>query len=104
MLTGKIRISIITAVAALSVASVGPFASVASARRPMKIGKIQIDCPVRDDEGKVIAWAPEGTWMHEGKTNYICLNGEWVAAQEAPSTPQPPTTVERPTTPPVLAP
>jgi hypothetical protein len=104
------RISIITAVVALSIASVGPFTSVASARRPVKIGKIEVECPVLDKEGNVVGWLPEGTLLPFEDANgvyhyYTCSNGHWVqVGQEAPSTPRPPTTRERPTTPPVLAP
>jgi hypothetical protein len=109
LFTSKIRISIITAVAALSVASAGSFTSVASARRPVKIGHIEIECPVLDKAGKVVGWLPEGTILPLEDANgvrheYICIDGNWLALRETPSTPWPPTTVERPTIPPVLAP
>jgi len=99
MLTSKIRISIITAVAALSVLSLGPMTSVASARRPVKIGKIQIDCPVEDKNGNV-TWYPEGTTRDreveaaDGTVFYVhevCADGEWISAQE--STPTSPKTI-----------
>jgi len=92
MLTNKIRTGIITAVAALSVVSLGPMTSVASARAKAKgvqVGKIQIDCPVEDQYGH-ITWYPEGTKRDreveaaDGTVVFVheeCANGEWISAQ-----------------------
>ena len=63
MLSSKIRISVITAAAALSILAVGPMTSVASARKPrkeVKIGNIEVDCPLEHGDGTV-DWYPEGT-------------------------------------------
>jgi hypothetical protein len=98
-LSGRIRVSIIGAVAALSVLSLGPMTSLASARPVVKIGKIQIDCPVEDKNG-ALTWYPEGTTRDreveaaDGTVFYVhevCANGEWISAQE--STPTFPKTI-----------
>jgi hypothetical protein len=104
MFTSKIRISIITAVAALSILSVGTFTSVASARPPVKVGKIEIDCPVQTGDGGV-EWRPEGSTMtvaaadDEGTVYFMtlqCKGGSWVSVGqvEAPSAPTRPKTNE----------
>ncbi len=105
MLTSKIRTSIITTVAALSVLSVGTFTSVASARKPVKVGHIEILCLLPTASGAVAEF-PEGAEVtasnpKTGETRtYKCVSGQWV---RIPATP-PPTNQERPSTPPVLAP
>jgi hypothetical protein len=103
MLTSKIRTSIIAAVTALGVLSVGTFTSVASARKPVKVGHIEIYCLLPTVDGSVAEF-PEGTTTtatnpKTGETRtYKCTNGKWVRiAQEAP--PAPPTTQESVTTP-----
>ncbi len=92
MLTSKIRTGIITAVVALSVVSLGPMTSVASARSKTKgvqIGKIEIDCPIEDYYGH-FTWYPEGTKREreveaaDGTVVYVheeCADGEWISAQ-----------------------
>lgn len=92
MFNSKIRTSTITAVAALLVLSVGTFASVASARKPVKVGHIEIYCQLPTASGAVAEF-PEGTTAtatnpKTGETRtYKCISGNWVQiAQEAPPT------------------
>ncbi|MGO8903993.1 MAG: hypothetical protein ACLQMH_00030 [Solirubrobacteraceae bacterium] len=103
MFSSKIRTSIITAIAALSVVSVGPFTSVASARKPVKVGHIEILCLLATASGAVAEFS-EGAQVtatnpKTGETRtYKCISGQWVRiAQEAP--PTPPTSQERVTGP-----
>ncbi len=103
----KIRTSVITAVAALSVLSVGTFTSVASARKPVKVGHIEILCLLPTASGAVAEF-PEGAQVtatnpKTGETRtYQCVSGNWVQiAQEAPPTPR--TTQEPVTTPTTIA-
>ncbi len=106
MLTTKIRTIIITAVAALSILSVGTLPSVASARKPVKVGHIEILCVLTTSSGAVSEF-PEGTTAtvtnpNTGHTRtYKCMSGKWVQiAQEA--LPTPPTTQENVITPPPI--
>ena len=104
----KTRTIIITLIAALSVVSVGPMTSVASARPVVKVGKIEIDCPEELSSGDV-AWYPEGTkrthYVKDGadgaeyRVNEECQSGEWIQVREATPSPTPPTSPEHVTGP-----
>ena len=106
MFNSMIRTSIITAVAALGVLSVGTFTSVASARKPVKVGHIEILCVLTTSSGAVSEF-PEGTTAtvtnpNTGHTRtYKCMSGKWVQIAEE-ALPTPPTTQEHVTTPPPI--
>jgi len=112
MFSSKIRISIVTAAAALSILADGPITPVASARKPrkeVKIGNIEVDCPVEHGDGTV-DWYPEGTrevfeTQSRGPNGEIrlieaeCKGGHWVSVLTAPTPPK--TTQTGPSTPPL---
>jgi hypothetical protein len=79
MLSTKMRTTIISAVAALSVLSLGPMTSIASARMPrMKVGKIEVDCRVVDEKGNFLRYMPERSKVTDKDgTVWTCYNGSW---------------------------
>jgi hypothetical protein len=94
MFTSKIRTSIITAVAALSVLAVGPMTPVASARIKITVTHVEQLCVHENEDGSK-TYNKEGDRVtmksKDGKTTIEleCKEGEWKRVAQAGTLSQP---------------